>query len=96
MKEILMVKIFSCLHMLVLYRHSSISVISISAILDLMRLIILSYFPPLSNLDLRGFRFSRFFMCPHINSVDRGMPVIGTYTELQRNFTVNNGGKIGS
>ena len=29
----------------------------------------------LSNLDLRRFWFSRFFMCPHINSVKRGMPV---------------------
>ena len=28
----------------------------------------------LSNLDLRGFCFPRFFMCPHINSVIRGMP----------------------
>ena len=30
----------------------------------------------LSNHDLRGFCFPRFFMCPHINSVDRGMSVI--------------------
>ena len=29
----------------------------------------------LSNLDLRGFRFPQFFMGPHINSVNRGMPV---------------------
>ena len=29
----------------------------------------------LSNLDLRGYRFPCFFMCPHINSVNRGMPV---------------------
>jgi hypothetical protein len=28
----------------------------------------------LSNLDLRGFCFPGFFMCPHINSVNRGMP----------------------
>ena len=26
----------------------------------------------LSNLELRGFRFPRFFMCPHINSVNQG------------------------
>ena len=30
----------------------------------------------LSNLDLRGFRFPLFFMCPHINGVNRGMPVV--------------------
>ena len=29
----------------------------------------------LSNQDLRGFRLPRFFMCPHINSVNQGMPV---------------------
>ena len=29
----------------------------------------------LSNLDLRGFRFPPFFLCPHINGVNRGMPV---------------------
>ena len=29
----------------------------------------------LSNLDLRCFSFPHFFMCPHINSVIRGMPV---------------------
>ena len=32
---------------LVQYRHSSISVVSISAVFDLPRFIILSYFPPL-------------------------------------------------
>ena len=30
----------------------------------------------LINLDLRGFCFRIFFMCPHINSVNRGMPVL--------------------
>ena len=44
------------------YRHSQISAVS-----DLMRFIILSYFPPLqyyilSNLDLGGFCFRGFFM----------------------------------
>ena len=29
-----------------------------------------------SNLDLRGFCFRVFFMYPHINSVNRGMPVL--------------------
>ena len=29
----------------------------------------------LSNHDLHGFCFPRFFMCPHINSVNRGMSV---------------------
>ena len=28
-----------------------------------------------SNLHLHGFPFPRFFMCPHINNVNRGMPV---------------------
>ena len=31
----------------------------------------------LSNLDLRGFCFLGFFVCPHINSVNGGMPVYG-------------------
>ena len=30
----------------------------------------------LSNLDLRSFFFCCFFLCPHINSVNRGMPVL--------------------
>ena len=30
----------------------------------------------LSNLDLRGFCFRGFFLCPHINSVNWGMPVV--------------------
>ena len=31
----------------------------------------------LRNLNLRGFRFPHFFfMCPHVNSVNRGMPVV--------------------
>ena len=53
------------------YRHSLISVASISAIFDLTRFIILSYFPPLqyyilSNLDLRGFCFcGLIFVSPH-------------------------------
>ena len=34
-------------HGMHLYRHSSISAVSISAIFDLLRFIILSYFPPL-------------------------------------------------
>ena len=51
------------------YRHSSIFVVSISLISDLLWFIILSYFPPfyvllLSNLDLRGFCFCDFF-CVH-------------------------------
>ena len=29
----------------------------------------------ISNLDLHGFLFLRFFLCPHINSVNQGMPV---------------------
>ena len=29
----------------------------------------------LSNLDFLSFRFPLFFMCPHINSVNQGMPV---------------------
>ena len=29
----------------------------------------------LSNLDLRDFCFRGFFWCPHINSLNRGMPV---------------------
>ena len=29
----------------------------------------------LINRDLRGFLFSAFFMCPHIDSVNQGMPV---------------------
>ena len=29
----------------------------------------------LGNLDLRSFCLPCFFMCPHINSVNRGMPV---------------------
>ena len=57
------------------YRHSLISAVSISAIFDFTRFITLSYFPPLqylllSNLDLCGFTFHGFFMCPHINSVN--------------------------
>ena len=30
----------------------------------------------LSNLDLHGFCFPRFFMCLHINSVNQGMPAL--------------------
>ena len=29
----------------------------------------------LSNLDLHGFYLPQFFMCPHINSVNPGMPL---------------------
>ena len=32
----------------------------------------------LSNLNLRGFCFRGFFLSPHINSVNRGMPVLET------------------
>ena len=31
---------------------------------------------PLSNLDLNGFCFCGFFLCPYINGVNRGMPVV--------------------
>ena len=57
------------------YRYSSISVVLISAIIDLLRFIILSYFPNLlffsplvllSNLNLQGFCFYGFiFVSPH-------------------------------
>ena len=53
-----------------------VSVVLISAIFDLMQFIILSYSSPLlllSNLDLSGLRFQRFFMYPHINSVNQEM-----------------------
>ena len=36
----------------------------------------------LSNLDLRGFRFPRFFMCPHINRI-RGIPVIRIFSIIE-------------
>ena len=50
-----------------MYRHSSISAVSISRIFDLTRFIILSYFPPLYYyLDLPGFCFACFFcVSPH-------------------------------
>ena len=47
-----------------LYRHSPISAVWIYAIFDLPCFIILSYFP-----------LPVFFWCPHINRVNRGMPV---------------------
>ena len=37
----------------------------------------------LSNLDLRGFWFCVFCVCPHINSVNQGMPVIGVIHKLR-------------
>ena len=36
----------------------------------------------LSNLNLGGFRFPRFFMCPHINPVNQGMPVTNINSEF--------------
>ena len=57
-------------------RHSLISGVLISAIFDLTRFIIIFYFRPLSNLDLRGFPFPRFFVCPHIYNVNHGIPVV--------------------
>ena len=54
------------------YRHSSISAVLISTIFDLLRLIILSYFPPL---QYAVFASAFFCVCPHINSVNGGMPV---------------------
>ena len=44
----------------------------------------------LSNLDLRGFRFPRFFMCPHINSINRGMPVPSSYIPKPRSSCGSN------
>ena len=42
----------------------------------------------LSNFDLRGFCFRGFFLDPHINSVNRGMPVFAFFclcnTEIQK------------
>ena len=63
-------------------RYSSISVVLISGIFVLMLWFIIdsilfsSSLVLLINLDLRGFCFRIFFMCPHINSVNRGMPVL--------------------
>ena len=44
---------------------------------EVYNLILFSYpLVLLSNLNLRGFRYLCFFMCPHIKSVNQGMPVL--------------------
>ena len=53
------------------YKHSSISAVSISAIFNSTRFIILSYFPP-----PLVFASAVFILCPHINSVNQGMPLL--------------------
>ena len=55
------------------YRHFSIYAGSISAVYD--SILFSSPLLQRSNLDLRGFCFRVFFLCLHINSVNRGMPV---------------------
>jgi hypothetical protein len=63
-----------------IYRHSSISAVSISAIFDLTRFIIPSYFPPLWYHQVTSIyavsTFPWFVMCPHINSLNQGMSVL--------------------
>ena len=62
------------------YRHASISAVLIFAIFDLKRYIILSYFSSplvlLSNLDLHGFCFRIFCLCPLIKSINQGIPLL--------------------
>ena len=59
------------------YRHSLISVVSISTIFDLTGFILFSSpLVLLSNLNLNSIRFLQvFLMCPHINNIIQGMPV---------------------
>ena len=57
----------------------------ISAIFNLMQFLILSYFPPLYYYLTSIYKvFAFFYLCSHINSVNRGMPAHISVQKMQR------------